>query len=319
MPQNKTEKEKVLTKPLVVCLVASFCCLLWGSAFPALKIGCAMMNISPDKPASEMLFAGIRFAAAGAVVIGCTSVKKKKFVRPTEKSLPAVLIISLFQTVLQYFFYYIGLSHTTGVKAAVLVGSNVFAALITSCLIFKLEKITVRKIIGCLLGLIGVMLVNFDGKGLDFRFTVLGEGFVLLSSLAYAFSSVFMKKYSAKYDTSMMSGWQFFLGGLVMAAGGLLFGGRIEPQSASAFVMLMYLAALSAAAYTLWAMLLEYNSVTQVAIYGFINPVCGVLLSAIFLGETTQAFRIQSLAALVLVCVGIFIVNHINIKEKQTN
>ena len=46
----------------------------------------------------------------------------------------------------------------------------------------------------------------------------------------------------------------------------------------------------------------------NVAVLGFMNPVCGVILSAVLLGET-DSLSVMSVAALVLVCMGIYIVN----------
>lgn len=77
----------------------------------------------------------------------------------------------------------------------------------------------------------------------------------------------------------------------------------------SAFALLMYLGVLSAVAYTLWGVLLKYNPVSRVTVFGFMNPVFGVILSAIFLGESGQALTWNTLAALVLVCLGIYVVN----------
>ncbi len=68
-------------------------------------------------------------------------------------------------------------------------------------------------------------------------------------------------------------------------------------------------ALVSAVAYTLWSVLLAYNDVSKVAIFGFVNPLCSVILSVLVLGEVKQAFNIGSLIALALVCVGIYIVN----------
>lgn len=56
-------------------------------------------------------------------------------------------------------------------------------------------------------------------------------------------------------------------------------------------------------------LLLQYNPVSQVAIFTFLTPLFGVLLSAIFLGEAEQALSLRTLVALVLVCVGICAVN----------
>ena len=68
----------------------------------------------------------------------------------------------------------------------------------------------------------------------------------------------------------------------------------------------------SAVAYTLWSVLLAYNDVSKVAIFGFVNPLCSVILSAVLLGEVQQAFNAGSLVALLLVCAGIYIVNRKN-------
>ena len=66
---------------------------------------------------------------------------------------------------------------------------------------------------------------------------------------------------------------------------------------------------LSAVAYGLWSVLLKYNPVSRVTIYAFMTPVMGVLLSALMLGEGAQAFHLRNMAALVLVCIGICLVN----------
>lgn len=78
---------------------------------------------------------------------------------------------------------------------------------------------------------------------------------------------------------------------------------------AGVVVIIFYLAMVSAVAYTLWSVLLAWNDVSKVAIFGFVNPLCSVILSALILGEVKQAFNIGSLIALILVCTGIYIVN----------
>lgn len=91
-----------------------------------------------------------------------------------------------------------------------------------------------------------------------------------------------------------------------MVACGLLAGGRIGTWSVQGIAMLIYLAMVSAVAYSLWGILLKYNPISKVAVFGFMNPVFGVILSAILLGES-DSVGVMSAAALVLVCIGIFI------------
>lgn len=73
--------------------------------------------------------------------------------------------------------------------------------------------------------------------------------------------------------------------------------------------MLVYLALLSAAAYSLWGILLKYNPVSRVSIYNFMTPVFGVLLSWLMLTEASNVKVINVVISLLLVCAGIFLLN----------
>lgn len=307
-------KKSILENPKMVLPSAMLCCLLWGSAFPLVKIGFSWLNISSEDIPTEILYAGLRFTLAGVIAIIITSLISGKFLRPTMKSLPKVFSLSMFQTILQYLFFYIGLSNTSGVKASVIEAMNVFVALIVSCLIFRMEKITSAKIIGSVIGFAGVVIINVSKGDLAGGLTLKGEGFILISTVAYAFSSVLMKHWSNEENPMMMSAWQFLLGGIVMSILGFALGGRISGFDLRSVLLLIYLASLSAIAYSLWASLLKYYPVSRIAVYGFMNPVFGFILSAFLLGES-EAFGLKSIAALVLVCLGIYIVNY----TKKTN
>lgn len=302
-------KKSILDNPQMVLPSAMLCCLLWGSAFPLVKIGFSWLNISSEDIPTEILYAGLRFTLAGVIAIIITSLISGKFLRPTMKSLPKVFSLSMFQTILQYLFFYIGLSNTSGVKASVIEAMNVFVALIVSCLIFRMEKFTAAKIIGSIIGFAGVVIINVSKGDLAGGLTLKGEGFILISTVAYAFSSVLMKHWSNEENPMMMSAWQFLLGGIVMSILGFALGGRIIGFDLKSVLLLIYLASLSAIAYSLWASLLKYYPVSRIAVYGFMNPVFGFILSAFLLGES-EAFGLKSIAALVLVCLGIYIVNY---------
>lgn len=306
-------KSNILQKTPIAALLALFCSALWGSAFPCVKIGYDLFGIDKASTPSIILFAGVRFFIAGIMVIIIGSIIHKKPLVPKPAEIPKVMLLSLFQTILQYLFFYIGLANTSGVKSSVIEGMSVFVCILVSALIFRLEKLTLAKMAGCILGTAGIIAINLDSSLVsDINFT--GDGFILISTVAYAISSVLIKRFSADTDTMMLSGWQFLFGGAVMSVIGLLLGGRFEYGNigVEAVLMLMYLAFISACAYSIWSLLLKYNPVSKIAVFGFMNPVCGVLLSAVLLGETEQAFRLEAAAALVLISAGIFIVNRFN-------
>ncbi len=301
------EKKNRMQSTFVVWLGALICCALWGSAFPCIKIGYQMFEIPQDAVATQILFAGLRFTLAGILVILIGSVLSGNLLKINRQNALKILKLSLLQTVLQYLFFYIGLANTTGVKASIIEGVNVFIAIFVASLIFRQEKLTMGKLAGCLIGFAGVVLVNLNGNGLDMSFHLNGEGFIFLSTVAYAFSSVYLKRYSKTENPVLLSGWQFVAGGLVMTIMGLLMGGKITKVTAAGIAMLFYLACISAVAYSLWGILLKYNPVSRVAVFGFMNPVFGVILSAFLLGEREQASGIKSIIALILVSIGIYI------------
>lgn len=300
---------KKLSNGWVVCILACFCCILWGSAFPGIKLGYSYFDIPSDAVGSQLLFAGIRFTLAGILTILFGSLLSKKLLLPQKGNWKYIFHLCLVQTVAQYMFFYIGLSHTTGVKSSIITASNVFLAILIPSLILKQEKLSVLKIVGCIVGFAGVVLINLNGSGIDMTMKLNGEGSIFMSALSYACSSVMIKGYSQKESPVILSGYQFFMGGLIMTIVGLLFKGSLPVICAKGVLILIYLAFVSAVAYTIWAILLKHNPVAKVAVYGFMNPVCGVTLSALLLNETSQAFGLTGFISLLLVCAGIFMVN----------
>ncbi|MDD2979768.1 MAG: DMT family transporter [Hespellia sp.] len=304
-------KETFMQKTIVVWLGALICCALWGSAFPCIKIGYQLFDIPSNAIASQILFAGYRFTLAGILAIILGSVISRKVLIPKQESLPKIGKLCMMQTVIQYLFFYVGLANTSGVKASIIEAVNVFIAILVASILFKQEKLTMQKMIGCLIGFAGVVLINLNGNGLDMNLSFFGEGFIFLSTIAYAFSSVYLKKYSEEESPVVLSGYQFVLGGTIMIICGLAAGGKVHGFTVSSTAMLIYLALISAVAYSLWGILLQYNPISRVSVFGFMNPVCGVILSAVLLGEQDQAVGVKSLIALVLVCIGIYVVNDV--------
>lgn len=151
--------------------------------------------------------------------------------------------------------------------------------------------------------------LTLQSQRLGGGFTLLGDGAVLLAALANGFSISLFKRYAEGEDTLTLCGYQFIVGGGLLLLTGLCFGGTLPHFTGQSLLLLGYMVLLSAVAQTIWSALTRYNPVGRVAVYGFLNPVFGVLLSVLLLREGQQAFTPYSLAALVLVCVGIFVVN----------
>lgn len=289
----------------VVALLANVCCALWGSAFPCVKTGYEWLDI--HSVCDQILFAGIRFTLAGIQLFVLYGLINHKICRIEKAIFPKVLRLGIVQTFVQYLFFYIGVSHVTGVKGSIINSANSFFMIILAHFLVKGERLNLKKIIGCLLGVAGVIAVNVGG---DFSggMTLTGEGFILCASLAYAMASILAKGLSQGQDPMVITCYNFLLGGILLLLAGILMGGRIPSFTGKSLLLLFYMGMISAGAFSIWTLLLKYNQVGKVAIFGFMIPVYGCLFSGLFLQETL--LKAGNLAALLLVCSGIIIVNY---------
>lgn len=293
--------------PRNVVLLATLCCLLWGSAYPAIKGGYALLGIARGDTATQLVFAGWRFLLAGGLLLAMARLMGKPVLALAPVQWAQVLLLGLAQTSLQYVFFYVGLAHTTGVKGSILNATGTFFSVLLAHHLYANDRLSRRKALGCAVGFAGVMVVNLRGaQGLDASFTLLGEGFIVIAAFVLSAASIYGKRLSQRIDPMVMTAWQLAIGGLVLLLGGLAGGGAITGWSAASLGLLAYMALLSAVAFALWAALLKHNRVGQVTVFNFLIPVFGALLSALFLGEAVLEWR--NAAALVMVCAGIWLV-----------
>jgi drug/metabolite transporter (DMT)-like permease len=155
-------------------------------------------------------------------------------------------------------------------------------------------------------GFVGVMVVNFGSGLLQFDFTLLGEGSVVMAALVLSAASIYGKKLSQRIDSVVLTGYQLAIGGAALLVIGLAMGGSLGSPTPAALALLGYLVVLSSAAFSLWTTLLKYNRVSMVAVFNFMVPVFGTLLSALFLNESFLEWK--NGLALLLVCGGIWLV-----------
>ncbi|KFC68356.1 DMT family transporter [Massilia sp. LC238] len=293
-------------RPLVVVALATLCCLLWGSSYPAIKTGYALLGITQQDIPSKLVYAGYRFLLAGIGVALAAWLLQKKFPVPPRGQLRQVFLLGIAQTSLQYVFFYIGLAYTTGVRASILNATTTFFSVLLAHFLYKDDRLSARKAVGCALGLAGVLAVNADASLLGSGVSLQGEGFIVLAAFVLSAASIYGKRVSQRMDAMTMTAWQLAIGGLVLLAAGYLTGGSLGQLDLASSLLLVYLAALSAVAFTLWSLLLKHNPVGLVSMFAFLVPLFGAALSGIWLDEDVLTWT--NLAALVLVCGGVLLV-----------
>lgn len=288
-------------------LLAILCALGWSLAYPFIKLGYGELQIDASDLGSKILFAGIRFFAAGLLVLAFSAVQKRKLA-VTRKEVPWLTLFALVNTALHYLFSYIGLSYIPSARSTILDSMGSFFLIILSGLFLEDDTFSVKKIAGCLLGFCGILTISITpGGGLFSGISFLGDGMILLNACCAAGGGILTRFISKKMDMMTATGYGMSAGGLMLLLVGLMVGVR-QPWNLSLWgvTILFVLVLISAVCFGIYNMLLANHPISKVAIYNSLIPVFGVMFSSLLLREP---FSWQYILAAGLTAAGVYVVN----------
>ena len=292
-------------RPLWVSAFALTAAIVWGWAYPLIKLGFAAFRISPDMTGSKMLFAGIRFFSSGLIILTAAKIMGRSFSIRKTGDWWFLLVFALFNTTLHYAFFYFGLSHSDASRAAILNSVSTFLVVLLACAFFVSDRLTIRKIAGCAIGFAGILALNLGGAESG-RFTWLGDGFIILNALCSAIAGLLTRGLGKRIDIFVGTGYSLSVGGALLIIPGLLAGGTLPAITFSGIVCLLLLIAISTVAFALYNKLISLNPVGKVAIYNSLIPVVGAVSSCLCLNER---FYWKYALAGSLAAIGIYIIN----------
>lgn len=307
------DSRKIFTKKINVIVLAIMCSVLWGSAFPTIKVSYIELGVRSGDLIAKIVFAGMRFFIASIMLFLFTHFILKKSIKVNKKGVKLLFLQGIVQTTLQYSLFYIGLSNTMGSKASILVSFETFAVILLAHIYYHNDKMNFKKAFGLIFGFTGIIIVNW-GKGFNMDFALNGEGVIIFSCIFGSIGAILAKELSKQINPFVITAWQMFIGSSLI----LVFGVPQLSQGAMVFtlkgyILLGYAAFLSATAFSVWYSLLKYNKAGEIAIYRFMIPVSGMILSIIFLEG--EIFTTSTFIALIFVSMGIIAVNY-NYRKK---
>jgi len=286
-----------------VVLLALIYTFLWGCAFPLVKLCMDGFEISDNM--SKALVAGIRFSVSGLSIILYSLIKNRNDTYLKKSEWRSVLLYGILGTAIQYAVTYIGLSNIDASKGAIFDQLGVFIIVIFGGLFLKNDKLTPLKIVGCIIGLAGVLATSTEQLAFTFSFN--GEGMMTLAALCQT-GAYFVAVFSAdKFSATKLVGYGQLIGGVLLTVFSLIMGGRISRVSVSAVLLLLALAAISAVAYVLSLIPLKYFPASEVSVFNLFISVFGVIMSGLVLGE--NVLKLNYLIAFLLISLGVFAVN----------
>ena len=292
-------------------LFALLCTMLWGSAIPSIKLGYLFFEISSTDAADLLLFAGIRFLGAGFLILIPYFILTKGTAKSVNRELLRhSTVLGLIQTAGQYFFMYIGLAHTTGVNASVLNAIGSLLYILLARIIYRDEKLSLAKWSGCVIGFSGILMNSLVSQKLG-MLSWRGDALILIANVCVAVGFLYSKHGVKNTNAFLLTGTQMGIGGTILLVIGLLWGGNLPTVTVKGLLLLLYLMAVSAVAFSLWTILLRDYPSALVGMFNFLTPIFGSIFSYIFsrmgLLDEMSAFTMYTVLALVCVALGIFL------------
>ena len=229
----------IFQRPVWASVFALTAAIAWGWAFPLIKVGFNDFGITPDMTGSKMLFAGIRFAVAGLIVLSVARSSGRSFKTNKMSDWYFIFAFTLMNTTLHYFFFYIGMSHSEGSRAAILNSLSTFLVVLLACACFRSDRLTSRKILGCSVGFSGILALNLGGAESG-QFSWLGDGMIILNALCSAMANLMTRRLSRMVDVFVGTGYSLSIGGMLLIISGLYFDGTLPNINMSGILCLIY-------------------------------------------------------------------------------
>jgi len=289
--------------PVRTTMLAIFACLLWSTAFVGIKLGLPYTT--------PIFFAGLRFILAGFITLGLSWREHRKF-SFFINNFPTVLKIGGLQTFLLYLFFYLGLERIDGALAAVITGFSPLWAIILAHFYMKNDQLTFTKVVSFMFGVSGIAIVALSGKHTNSGLDYIGVLLMLSSSLISAVSAIVIAKEKTDIPAIVLNGGQLIVGGFLLVIAALFTEKIYIDPTPQFFGALIYLACLSAVAYSIWFYLLQSGAkISFLNLWKCIIPVCGAVISwAILPGESPTP-----LAIIGIILVGLSIIIYYSRKQ----
>ncbi len=274
--------------------------LLWGSLFPTVKLGMSAFGV--ETTGDILFFAGVRFVICGAVISLFALLRDKPSYKDAGKSMFPILSAGLFSIILHYACTYSALTLTESSKTAILKQVGILFYVCFSALFFKDDKLTRAKLVGAILGFVGIIVINTDINGISFN---VGDALIIAASFCSVISSIISKKVSARVNPLTVTGISQLFGGAVLTVIGRLMGGSMQISANPEALIMVYICAASIVSYSIWFWVLKKGELSRMFIIKFAEPLFACLFGAVLLGE----FKWQYLLSFVFIAGGIYISN----------
>jgi len=275
-------------------------CGIWGSTWLFIKLG---LNDLPP-----LTFAGIRFLFASSILVAIILARGVRWPRKRSEWL-VIAVVGWLQFSLNYGLVFWGEQRIPSGLAAVLQSTFPAFGLVIAHFYLPEERITPKKILGVLLGIIGVGIVFSDQLSFAGKAALAGSVALVLSAFCGSYGNVLVKAYGTQIDPFVLAAGQMVCGFPPLLALGIAKEGNPFHLhwTQTAVIALAYLIIVgSVIAFTLFYWLVRHMDVINTMLISLVTPVVAVVLGMIVLHEKFN-WRLFAGAACIISGIGMIV------------
>lgn len=282
-------------------------CGIWGSTWLFIKLG--LEDLPP------ITFAAIRFILAAIILSAIILARGVRWPRGRNDWI-LIAVVGVLQFSLNYGLVFWGEQHIPSGLAAVLQSTFPAFGLVIAHFYLPQERITLLKVLGVLMGIVGVAIIFSDQLTVAGHMALLGSIALVLSAFFGSYGNVLVKRYSQKIDPLVLAAGQMGFGLVPLLVLGLATEGnplRFR-WTGMAVISLAYLVIVgSVIAFGLYYWLVRNMAVTKTMLIALVTPVVAVVLGLIVLHERLN-WRLFAGAACIISGLGLIV-----FRKKQKN
>jgi drug/metabolite transporter (DMT)-like permease len=252
--------------------------LIWSSSFLWIKI--AVQEVGPITLVSYRVLFGLLF---GVVMILIQRVSLPR----DAKAWTPLLVLGISNIAIPFFLISWGEQSINSGVAAILDATVPLFSVVLAHFMLKDDKMTVPKVLGLLIGFVGVIVLMSKDIGGSSN-SLLGQGAVILACAFYAGSGIYARKNTEDTPGILRSAGPLISATFVMWAGSFLFESSVKvPHLQITWIALLWLGILgSGLAFVMSYYLIHEIGPTRTSMVTYTFPLGGVILGFIFLKES---------------------------------
>lgn len=282
---------------------------LWSTAFVGVKIGLQYQT--------PLQFAGVRFIISGILILIFLG-QYNKILSEIKSHWKFILWVSSVQIFFQYALFYMGLDLVPGALGAMIIGSSPLFVAVVAHFAFSNDKMTFIKTISILIGVAGIVIITIGRTKVEMKgeLEFLGIALLLMNNLISGYANVLVSKSPDSISPLTLSSTTLITGGLMLLAVSVPIEGiSTGPFPVKYYAALAWLSFLSAAAISIWFVLLKRPGVkvSVLNVWKFLIPVSGAVLSWIILENEQPDFI--SITGMAVIAFSLLALNYSNRKE----